>query len=417
MRARWLTSIGLSLVALHLPAQSSSPPEDPVLAQTRTNVAETVRRLTHYLCSETIERTVYEPAPGARRVSCDKLPNTQIADRDRLHLDVSLGAHGEMYAWSKARKFSDRELFDLVREGAISTGSFGGFLASIFLTGSASFTLHGPYGDGLLEYAFKVPLEKSNYMHGDRDHRIAAGYDGTFLIEASTGDMKQLVIRADHLPPDTAACSSNTTLSYSRVRLKGNSFLLPIESRLTIQSIDGSRSFNRATFSDCREFVGETALRFDDVPDSTTPAPLVKPIVIPPGLSFTVVLTEEIHAQTAAAGDIVAGRLLTPIADKTHVLAPTDSAVTARLLRMRESFDPPGLSLAFQLRSVEIGGVPVDLIAVPDHGKNLVINPRPTIPLGALYGLENRAVVFNFRFSGGAHRIPALKSTWVTANP
>jgi hypothetical protein len=397
------------------------------------------------MCTQTINRSVYEPNTEVNSKAntnvntnvnkdqsgqaCDHLPNTHLTIQDRLRLDVAMTSTGEMYSWANARQFSDRGLLDLVQDGAIATGSYGNLLNAIFRGAAPSFTPHGPHGHGLEEFAFRVPYEKSGYTHGDREHRFIAGYSGTFLVDTTSGDLAQLTVRTDPLPPDTGSCYSTTTLSYARVRLKDDAFLLPTESHLTIFGRDGSKSENRTVFSGCHEFRGETSVKFDNPPNPPEPPradPPSKPLVIPPGLPFSIVLTEEIKIATAATGDIIHAKLTTPIEDSTGVLVPADATVTARLVRLREYYNnPSGVSLAFELRTVEVGGVTVDLTALPATGKSFPKDAKPqpgeivpSVPLGPLSALEKNAVTYNIRFGPNQYRLPVdLRSNWVTTSP
>ena len=51
---------------------------------------------------------------------------------DRLRLDVAMAAAVEMYSWVGEKRFNDRDLLDIVHEGAISNGSFAAFLTANF---------------------------------------------------------------------------------------------------------------------------------------------------------------------------------------------------------------------------------------------------------------------------------------------
>ena len=118
--------------------------QDPtaLLERLRTKIADSLDRMPRYMCTETIERSVFAPDAQNGGSACDERPgrrSTHIASSDRLRLDVAMGSAVEMYSWAGESRFSDRDLLDIVHEGAISTGSFGAFLAGIFRTEDASF--------------------------------------------------------------------------------------------------------------------------------------------------------------------------------------------------------------------------------------------------------------------------------------
>jgi hypothetical protein len=142
-----------------------------------------------------------------------------------------------------------------------------------------------------------------------------------------------LTVRTSGLPPETSACYASTELTYARVRLHDFDFLLPSQTRLNILHTDGAISENHTVFSNCHEFRGEAKLSFDQ-PDAAVPHSAAVPRVeILPGLPFRVALTESIDPATAAAGDPIKAKLITPIGSFRNVLVPKGAAVAARINR------------------------------------------------------------------------------------
>src|SRR5215470_6607519 len=124
-------------------AFASQAQQDPLalLSRVRARIADTLDRLPRYMCTETIDRNLYEPAAGAeRRPNTCGDPAARTATRlttsDRLRLDVATTAafQGEMYSWVGEARFNDRDLMDMIHEGAISNGSFASALTTIFRT-------------------------------------------------------------------------------------------------------------------------------------------------------------------------------------------------------------------------------------------------------------------------------------------
>jgi hypothetical protein len=91
-------------------------------------------------------------------VSCDALAaenkvrnlKRRLTASDRLRFDIAFGvshevfgASNEMYSWVGDGHFHDRGMFDPVCQGAISTGTFSSFLASLFDEDRASFSYNG----------------------------------------------------------------------------------------------------------------------------------------------------------------------------------------------------------------------------------------------------------------------------------
>jgi hypothetical protein len=438
MHTRFLFALGVVLAgSTNLPAQED---HKDLLAHASAKVLDTLSRIPRYMCTQTIDRSRYQPKDSHRAEGCGgdgSRRDTTLVTFDRLRLDVAMSERGEIYSWVGESRFSDADLVDIVREGAIATGSFANFLGAIFHDNNATFTYKGDYGRTLVEFAYKVPQEKSGFHYGEKPNRVVTGFEGTFLVDPKTSELARLVVRTDPLPPETRACYTTTTLSYARVRLKKGQpdLLLPTETRMRIFHPDGSESENRTVFSGCHEFLGESSIRFDGPegdpggqPSQTPPksaalvgAASAAPIEFPPGLSFHVELLDDIRLSVAAAGDFLRAKLVTPIQDGTEVLAPARSAVTARIVRVRQfhgaNFD---VSLMIKLETIEINGVARRLAAIPEsprafYSKGRLIEPKQ---LGSFDALENRAATFTFRYPLQRDNLPGhLVSKWVTSRP
>ena len=396
----------------------------------RTRIADSLDRLPRYMCTETIQRTVYEPDIQDRSAACDEGPRPPMhaASSDKLRLDVAISSTVEMYSWVGESRFNDRDLRDMVQEGAISNGVFAAFLAAIFRNGDSRFTygVEKTQDDGtFVEFAFRVPYEKSTYRYSARGgKRVITGYEGTFLVDPESGDLVELIVRTSQLPAETLACYAATTLHYARVRVKDAGFLLPTESRLRIVQTDGGESENRTVFSGCHEFLGESNITFGPPPDApalkTDRSPALDALIIPQGLRFRVALTQSIDVATAAAGDPVKAQLLTPIRDRTKVFVPAGAAVAARIVRVRHFYDNAApISLHLKLETVDVGGVRVRLAAAPDIARGFAKTKKGSLQqrldIGSLHGLEYHAAAFEFP---NIQLIPSgLESMWVTSSP
>lgn len=211
--------------------------------------------------------------------------------------------------------------FELVHDGAVSTGSFASMLSSIFGGNTARFSYNGDSavgGNTLSEFGFRIPEEVSDYLYvfgSGRTQQKPIAYRGTFLVDPETSDLVRLVIHATQLPRETGACELTQTLDYERMRLNGAEFLLPAQARLLITHIDGTEAENVAT------------LRFGP-PDEAELTALAKnppaaALTLPPGLAFQLAFTDPIDPAIAAAGDLIRAKLKTAIRDRSSkVLAP-----------------------------------------------------------------------------------------------
>ncbi len=388
-------------------AQQSAPVDDRkrVLAEVRQKVMLTLDRLPKYMCTETIDRTTFQPKKKVtkrqfrplgldpkeptpvRLVSCDEIAALRkkadwqvLKDAsDRLRLDVAVATDSEMFSWAGENRFNDRGLADLVRRGATSTGAFGSFLASIFGTdfesNAANFTGKGEVnveGRALVAFDFRVPLEMSTFRMEDAAHNSAfVAYEGTFLVDPRTFDLVRLTVRASRIPPEFNVCENVTTLDYGSVRLHDSEFLLPKDAVLHVTNADGTELENRTVFSGCHEFLAESSVSFDTSSESAEGSQKIasKILVLPAGLSFRIALTNAIDTATAAAGDPIKAKLVSPIKGKGNgVLVPKGAAVTGRIVQMERLYLPgfESLTLALKLETVEANGVQQPFNAKPE---------------------------------------------------
>jgi hypothetical protein len=385
------------------------------------------------MCTQTIDRQQYE-LTKARTPNCADIPaqkDLHLTTSDRLRFDVGVTGAGEIYAWAGAKRFDDRSLFDLVREGSISNGIFAAFLMAIFRDDEATFSYRGDTTDGpaVAEFGFRVPLEKSHYIFVGAGGRVTTAYEGEIFVDPKTSDLVRMIVRTSGLPPETASCQATTILDYGRISLEGSDFLLPTQASSDIRNVNGTRSENRTIFSNCHEFLGESTISFDPPPDVKVPAAAPNPArpapTLPVGLRFTVTTTEDIKIGTAAAGDLIQAKLSKAIRGASNeLLAPAGAAITARLVRIRQFFGPvSSVSLGLKLETIELNGVPVSLSAKPNFALRSFTS-RPgnrvsQVELGTLSDLEDRdAVDFEFRSDRPQSVIGrGLESGWVTVDP
>ncbi|HXP86708.1 MAG TPA: hypothetical protein VN841_18400 [Bryobacteraceae bacterium] len=422
-------------------AQAADPRD--LLLRVRGNVTGTMERLPKYMCSLTIDRSQYAPSPIRTTPSCDELVSQQnkgqskprLLETDRLRLDVAIGAGAanEIYSWVGEARFDDRGLFDLVREGAAQTGAYSIFLSSIFSGSVASFSYNGDTavdGRALVEFGFQVPLEKSNYVFGNRREHVTTAYEGTVLVDPKTDDLVRMVVRTSELPGDVGSCQATTTLDYHRVHLNDSEFLLPREAQLDILNTDGSLWRNRTVYASCHEFLGESTLKFDEPgPESSAAAAgkasTPRPLTLPAGLQFKLLFTQPIDTDTAAAGDRIKAKLNSVIRDGSSkvVLVPEGSEVTARIMRLEHFQGPPSsVRMLVKLEAVNVGGRSIPFAAT----MNWVVQPfvkdgrlQQRIRLGSFDTLADPNIgVFDFLDVKANFVVKSgFESTWMTAAP
>jgi hypothetical protein len=438
-----------------------------VLLKVRRAVMKTVEGLPKYVCTQTIDRARYEPDPSRfvpgnnrhRIHSCDGLAaevnsaawKRQLTSSDRLRLDVAVthsqpGLDSEMYSWAGEDHFGDRDLFEMIHDGAVSSGSFSAMLASILGGEAANFSYNGDRntigGKLLSEFGFHVPLEKSHYSYvlgTNQGRQVPIEYGGSVLADPETSDLVRLVVRASHLPEESSTCEITQTLDYKRISLHGAEFLLPAEARISTLHTDGSQAENVIHYSACHEFLGESTVHFAALPASDLPAPandVERPALsLPSGLPFTLVFTERIDTSEAAAGDRIRGKLKTAIRDRSaRVVIPEGAGVSGRIVNIRHFYGPvkqagnraepglrPSLVMKVILETIELGGRSYPIRARYDAGTGRFMKVpggmARRVELGSADRLEESDIgEFDF-FDSNPDRIvtAGVESSWVTA--
>jgi hypothetical protein len=428
-----------------------------ILLRARQAVMDTLTRLPNYVCTQTINRTRYEPILTPRAHSCDEV-STQVngagwrrrlVSSDLLRLDVAVSRlTDEMYSWAGQDHFFAGNLFDLVRDGAVSTGSFSSMLASIFGNDAANFFYNGNKsieGKSLSEFEFRIPLEKSRYsfiLRSGSKQEAAMPYDGTLLINPDTADLIRLVVRTNQMPPESRACALTQTLTYDRVSLHGAKFLLPSEARVSLVHTDGTEAENVIKYTSCREFQGESSLTFGSSPEpvpSSSQEPSAGNLHLPPELPFKLVFTESIDTAVAAAGDPIQLRLKTAIRDgASRVLIPAGAPVRGRIVSLKHFYGPaesqtvdgprtrgprPSLVIKVRVETVDVGGVSYPLKARFDAGlggfRNVESILSPRVDIGNLDTADDSEDgAFPFWDPNPNHIVTSgLQSNWLTRGP
>jgi hypothetical protein len=388
---------------------------------------------------ETIQSDRYEPIAGRLTRSCDALfadrklanPKLHLHLTDWLRLDVGLASSGEIYSWAGAPKFEEREIDELVPQGAIGTGPFATMLMALFENRDPRFVFEGDAAldkRRVLEYSFIVPKEESHYrvkMPSTREW-IITGYTGTVMVDPKTSELVRFTVRTEQLPEATGSCEIDSTLDYGMVSLEGFEYLLPKTTRQRFFGRDGEEAENRISFASCREFRGESTLSFgtrESASDASRSGSAARRMT--PGLPVAIELTGAVTFAQFAAGDRIEGRLAEPIRDAqgSAVLAPAGAKVEGRIMRLELHRMGAGeYVVALRWETVEVEGVKLPLALKPNRQTD---DARPA----ARGTLQRRGIPIELPQPGeeryGIYRYPGQKSgiesgsrtEWVTIEP
>ncbi|MBN8730846.1 MAG: hypothetical protein J0L64_09915 [Acidobacteria bacterium] len=330
MVALWASALAAVSPLLAQEAPSPLPEHLILLSRAKQHMRTVLVRQPNYTCQMSIERS--------RR----RNPRRGFELVDQLRLEVALIDGKESFSWPGARKFDDRELRDMVG-GTSSTGSFALHARAVFFGNVPRFTYLGPRpsdtGRLTHHWRFDVPQHLSGYMLRVADRtggtqQAVVGYHGEFAIDAATLDLVSLSYAAEEIPPHLEIQSTSDTITYERIAIGPERFLLPTSSDLVITDTEGTANRNRTRFHNCRQYAGESTLIFDEPPAEGAPPPAAPvPIpTLPAGLALEGGLDEKV-THPIVVGSPIRITLTKAARMKGQTYLPKGAVIHGRLLR------------------------------------------------------------------------------------
>lgn len=245
---RWL---GLVLVSAPvISAHAQGPAAGALVDQVKARIGDNLRRLPDYTCTETIDRSLRAKKRG------------HFQPLQHVRINVAYVGGKELFGVPGTGRVAHADIEKLVG-GTIENGQFALFLHDIFV-GSLSM-IGSPAkvklnGDDAFKFDYRVPTGLK--VQSSVAERVV-GYRGSFWIARDSLDLKRLVVVAADLPPGLEIAADVTSIDYRPVTIAGKQFVLPIRSVWATNDVFGSEVRSTMTFGRCREYVGESVLKFD----------------------------------------------------------------------------------------------------------------------------------------------------------
>ena len=335
-------------------------PETVLLGRTRYHMVETLRRIPNYTCLETIERSVR--APKSRRATLV----------DALRLEVAVVDGKELFSWPGERQFKERDLRELAPGGAIGNGNFALHAKSVFGGNAVRFTYQGREqreGRQVARFTYDVPLQFSGYQIRVGDASAVVPYHGHVVVDADTLDLIDLEVIADNLPPVLKLQRASDFMHYRRQPIGEAAYLLPVSSEMSMVGLDGAESRNKVTFSACRQYSGESVVRFDD-PEPTAEAPAPAPAAprvateLPGDLLIETALDDGVAIDQVVTGDPLSLTVRRDARHRKATLVPKGARIRARVAAIdRRAFRGYTAGIGIQIVEIEHEGQIVPLRA------------------------------------------------------
>jgi hypothetical protein len=217
-------------------------------------------------------------------------------------------------------------------------------------------------------------------------------------------------------------------MDYHRVVIGELDFLLPRTTTQRFQLRNGIESENTSTFPACREYRGQSTLRFVGEDSTATADPGVtarsgagEPL--PADLPVVLELTAPLDTWTASGGDMLPLRLTKPIVDSAkRVLVPAGAAIQARLIRVQRYFTKPErVSVVVAPETIERSGARLPFAVLPTYHQSYSLTARGFGYRGEATGeipMPNEIKFGLFHFTGNHVILPkGYHTTWYTAPP
>jgi hypothetical protein len=288
-------------------AAAQEPAE--ILGRIRHNVDAQISRSANYTCVSTIEREYYVTSSAGQ--ACTNLPikDRKLSLRDRLRLDVAVSRRAEIFSWHGENNFTSGSVAEVVRGGPISSGGFIGYLMNIFAEPNIQIS-YVSESNHAYNFQYNVPLADSKYQILTSKGYARIPFHGSFSADPGTFQLKELVVTGDDFPAVSDICFAESRVGYQITQISGSDSLIPAQSVLTIGNrVSSMFTESRGSYSECREFKGESTLVFDTTgsPSKAAPSPPVATQKLGAGKLLRIKLTTPIDDRTSFTGDRVEG--------------------------------------------------------------------------------------------------------------
>jgi hypothetical protein len=241
--------LGLVLAA---PAASNKVPEDPdlLLQQIRSRTAEHLSQLPNYTCHQVVDRTL-------RRGSI-------VNHIDTVEFEVALVDHRELFARPGEGRFGQQTLGEMA-PGTISDGVLGSQVDMLFASPNTEFRFAGTAkkdGHKTYRYDLSVPQESSGLRVKHDTAQAIVPFEGSVWVDVETLDLVRVDIKVHHIPAYVGVRYIEKSMHYQLMHIAGTDFLLPRNAELGAMDDLGNYSTNRVTLDQCREFAGESTIKY-----------------------------------------------------------------------------------------------------------------------------------------------------------
>jgi hypothetical protein len=338
-----MRKLGLCLLFTTL-CQGAEITAQEAFNETQKQIARQLSAVANYTCVLTVDRTLYvDEKRHASACETSASDGEKPYMHDRLRLDVAVSEGNEIFSWHGGRKFSSAGVNDLVKSGPISSGSFFGYLRNILFTPGVAISLNRNGTDqSTYKFDYYVPLKSSAYQIQGRNGSFIVPYHGSFTVRRDSFELQSLSVAAGQIPRAAEVCSAQTDILYQKAEISGKALLIPKSFQLHLLDNNLTDTFSQSEYTQCREFRGESTIRFEfDDSAGIQAQPIVQDEWLPAGIDLHIRLSTTLSDQSSFTGDPVEGVLLNSLRlRKRSITVPKGAVVTGVVSRMEYRYQP-----------------------------------------------------------------------------
>lgn len=393
-----------SLLLFSALQSTQAPDQFSILEHVKLNVKAELAISSNYTCVQTVERMYYEEKHSCAVNQPHGKPKEFM--RDRLRLDVAVSQGAEIFSWHGENHFESTDVTRVIPNGPRTSGQFVGFLRNIFLTQGVLFTFKGESqinGKRAYTFDYAVQLLRSLYYLQGRTGGNIIPYHGSFSVDAQNFELMHLSIIGDQIPLESGMCSAETDVDYQLVNISGQQSLLPSAFAMRIVNNNDFYTVNHYTYTQCREFRGESTLRFT-VTDPSAPVVTHHAVneSLPAGLILKATLTGDLTDKDSYVGDAVNATLAEPLTvPGTGKVIPKGAILHGVISQMQQHSE----SLAYWLFAIKLDRLTdgddsyvLDAWPLPLHGTGSLFSSGRALP-----EITMRAAQQGLWFFDGSH--------------
>jgi hypothetical protein len=281
--------------------------------------------------------------------------------------------------------------------GKAGTGSFALYSRDLFFTTEGTFySLPDEVSEDrrFSRLDFALPREASTYSINRQGRSTTLAYSGSIWIEPGSPDVARLLLKADDIPGDLGIKAVTQSFEFARIKMAGNSVLLPTGMELTLQEISGRETRVNSSFSGCHQYVAKRGDPFvEAAPRPTVVAsqpgagstPANAGPLLPEKLVLETILAEAIDERSTTQGSKLSFVVTRDVKRKGQVIVPKGATGAGHITRiLRQTYPIDNGYKGYYLIGAQLDSVTIGNRQFRFWGNLESLGPPPPPPLDSV---------------------------------